>query len=71
MRRWLGENDTQLNASDCVRYRKTRKNIENAMSKPDQQSCYSFKSIDECKAMIERKLGTTWAWHTSEILDED
>lgn len=71
LRRWLCENDTQLNDSDCVRYRKTRKNIENAMSKPDQQSCYSFKNIDACKAMIERKLGTAWEWNTSEVLDED
>ncbi len=73
LRRWLCEHDDENKTSnnDCIKHTKTRKNLESAIEKPTQQTCYLFKSIDHCKAMIEKKLGTTWNWKNYDLMDDE
>ncbi len=68
LRRWLAENDANIAATDCISHGKTRMDIEGTGDKR-QKPCYNFKSIAECKAMIDKKLKTPWTWTEHE--DDD
>ena len=71
LRTWLAEQEDQAHPNDCIQHKKTRKDIEQSGNN-SQKPCYQFKSITECKAMIEKKLGTTWPWtDDSDADDED
>ena len=68
--RWLAENETNTASTDCIRHTKTRKDIEGTGNK-NQKPCYKFNSIDECKAMIDKKLKTPWPWIKHEEDDDN
>jgi hypothetical protein len=70
LRTWLAELEDQEHPNDCIQHKKTRKDVENTGNKT-QKPCYYFKSVAECKAMIEKKLGTTWPWTDDSDADND
>lgn len=65
----LNVNDYDDHPDNCVKHRKTRKDLDNTLN-TNQKPCYQFKSIPECKVMIEKKFDTGWNWNDADILDE-